>query len=420
MNPLKERLALLRRQSGAEGPPASAAAGAEPRGATLSLAERLQRLRGAEPPLRPRRARVSDAEVAALLKGECIAEGLILVEERYPLSFRHGSSPLSQLHGAPLAVLCEDGSAPAPEELIFMDTETSGLAGGTGTLAFLLGLGRIAGDALVVRQFFLTGFGGERALLQAAREWLPEGGWLVSFNGKCFDAPLLAARYRLTALEDPFAALPHIDLLYPTRRAFGRSWTDCRLQTAERRLLAFARSGDIPGWEVPECWFEFVRAGVTERLPAILEHNRWDLVSLAALLPLLAHLHAMPDQTDADVLAIARSRLRQGDEAAAFGQLRRQAHRLDEVGLLELARLHRRRGEWSEAVALWERLAARGSVAALEYLAKYHEHVRRDYVQALACTRRLIARDGGDPRHRHRERRLLTRLGGREELFRDV
>lgn len=408
MNPLKDRLSALRRQGGAQQP------------AAVPLAERLQRLRVPETPVRPRRGQISDAEVAALLRGELVADGLILVEERFPLSFRHGNSFLSHLHGASLSALWEGDAAPNLDELVFMDTETTGLAGGTGTLVFLLGLGRIEDGALMLRQFFLTGFSGENALLHAAREWLPYEGCLVTFNGKCFDAPLLAARYRLAAQEDPFSILRHIDLLYPTRRAFGRSWADCRLQTAEQRLLSFVRSGDIPGWEVPACWFEFVRAGLTERLPAILEHNRWDLVSLAALLPVLARLHEMPDQADADVLAIARNRMRQGDEAAACRQLSVQQHRLDEAGLLELARLHRRRGEWQEAVALWEQLAEAGCAQALEHLAKYHEHVQRDCARALECTRRLIAIDGCAPDHRHREQRLLARLGGVAELFQDM
>ncbi len=412
MSSLKDRLSSLHRQSGMTQPQPVVQ---QPAG--VPLAERLQRLRVPETSIRSRREQISDAEVAALLRGELIADGLILIEERFPLSFRHGSSVLAHLHGTSLSALWEGDAAPTLDELVFMDTETTGLAGGTGTLVFLLGLGRIEDGALTLRQFFLTGFSGEKALLHAAREWLPCEGCLVTFNGKCFDAPLLAARYRLAALEDPFSVLRHIDLLYPTRRAFGRSWTDCRLQTVEQRLLSFVRSGDIPGWEVPMCWFEFVRAGITERLPAILEHNRWDLVSLAALLPLLAHLHETPDAVEADVLAIARNRMRQGDEAAACRQLCAQQHRLDEAGLLELARLHRRRGEWQAAVTLWERLAEAGCAQALEHLAKYHEHVQRDYTRALEYTRRLIAIDGYNPDHRHREQRLLARLGGGAELF---
>lgn len=416
MSSLKDRLSSLRRQSGVAQPPQPATQ--QP--AAVPLAERLQRLCVSETPIRSRRKQISDIEVAALLKGELIADGLILVEERFPLSFRHGNSLLAHLHGTSLSALCESKEAPGLDELVFMDTETTGLAGGTGTLVFLLGLGRIEDGALTLRQFFLTGFSGEKALLHAAREWLPYEGCLVTFNGKCFDAPLLAARYRLAAQEDPFSDLRHLDLLYPIRRAFGRSWADCRLQTAEQRLLSFIRSGDIPGWEVPACWFEFVRAGLTERLPAILEHNRWDLVSLAALLPVLARLHEMPDQADADVLAIARNRMRQGDETAACRQLHAQQHRLNEVGLLELARLHRRRGEWQEAVALWERLAEAGCAQALEHLAKYHEHTRRDHVQALEYTRRLIATDEDNPGHRYREQRLLAKLGEGTELFQDV
>src|SRR5262249_57224124 len=144
------------------------------------------------------------------------------------------------------------GQALSAEQLVFLDTETTGLAGGTGTLAFLVGLGRIDGEVLRLRQFFLTGFRGEAALLQAAAAWSAGRQYLVTFNGKSFDAPLLTTRYRLARLPDPFADLHHVDLFHPTRRAVSRQWPDWRPQTPEKRLLGVQPGPDLPAHLLPE------------------------------------------------------------------------------------------------------------------------------------------------------------------------
>ena len=245
-------------------------------------------------------------------------------------------------------------------------------------------------------------------MLEAAGDWLAEAEALVSFNGRSFDAPLLTTRYRLAGQPDPLAGREHIDLLHPTRRAFGKRWPDCRLQTAERQLLGFHRVGDLPGAEVPEAWFEFVRFGFATRLPALLEHNRHDLLSLAVLLPALHEVSESPAEAQADVLALARGRMRQGDESGAFALLRRYRDALASDGLLELARLHRRRGEWEVACELWQALAAQECEAALEHLAKYHEHVRHDPAGAWRYARRLPV-GANHQRRRERLRQKLSR-----------
>ena len=204
------------------------------------------------------------------------------------------------------------------------------------------------------------------------------------------DLPLLVSRYRLARLRDPFTRLGHLDLLYPTRTAFANTWPDCRLQTAERRLLNFHRRDDLPGHLVPQVWFDFVRAGHFKQVPDILEHNRWDLVSLTTLAARLATLFAKPDHPDADVLAIARTLRRRGEEEQAHAHLSDRREALTVGGLLELAQLHRKRGEWDAAVDIWNRLAENRCAEALERLAKYHEHVARNPRQALAFAQRLV------------------------------
>ena len=269
----------------------------EPTSAIVPLAARLRRLYldgGSDGSSNTsRRTKRSDAEVAARLGGEVAAPGLIQVLQLIPLANRHGRVALSEAADAPLAALGVVGRA-HPEGLLFLDTETTGLAGGTGTLPFMVCLARIQGEQLQLGQWILTGFAGEAALLEIVGSWIKSSAQLVSYNGKSFDMPLLITRYRLARQTDPFTDKAHIDLLHLTRRACGHGWDDCRLQTAEQRLLGFVRENDFPSHLIPQAWSEFVRGGGMESLNAIAEHNRHDVLSLAALLAMIAKIYAEP------------------------------------------------------------------------------------------------------------------------------
>jgi uncharacterized protein YprB with RNaseH-like and TPR domain len=388
---LKHRLGTLRRQAGATN------TGSLP--TNPSIAERVQRYRVERPPAAGTGPRMAPKDLAARMGGELIDATVVRIEQRIALGERHGGIVLERLldghDGMP------ETAGLDPRSLVFLDTETSGLAGGSGTIAFMLGLARIENDVLVVRQYQLTGFAGEAPMLEDAAAWLREAGTLVTFNGKCFDVPLLSARARLARMRDPCADMPHIDLLHPTRRAFARVWPDCRLTTAERELVGFHRLHDLPGSEAPMAWFDYLKRGDAGLLPEVARHNYWDLVSLAALLPALAEAHTSPAAMGADVLGVARAHLIRGAEERARALLLDGAHALDEDGLLELARLLRRRGDWGGACSVWERLAAGGNTEAVERLAKYHEHVRRDYRRALEVADQL---PDGEPKHQRRQR----------------
>ncbi len=404
MNDTRARLGALRRQSGTSTGEDVAAGN---RDAIEALRERLLRV-SAGRRRKPRRARIGDGELASRLGGELIHAGVILVHERLPVDAAHGKFPLSDPASRPGLVLA--GAGAAPRDCVFMDTETTGLAGGTGTLVFLLGMARFRQGELEVVQLFLTGFDGENALLETAGDYLRGADTLVTFNGRSFDAPLLAARYRLAGSRDPFAALPHLDLLAPTRRAFKTRWSDCRLQTAERRLLGVARVDDLPGAEAPLAWFDWVRHGRAGALAGVFAHNRLDLLSLVVLPAALERSHDDPVATGADAHAWAKHRHRVLGEQAAFDYLRRHRGHLDTDGLLELARLARRQRDWTLAVAIWEELAGEGEPAAIEHLAKYLEHEKKDFRGALEVTARLLARAPGDRQHLRRDARLRGRL----------
>lgn len=350
-----------------------------------SLAERVERMA-----TRARGRTASECEIAEALDGTLVEPGLIRIERDIPLSTCIGNVALGAMLDAPLGVLAPDEDL-RPERLTFLDTETTGLAGGTGTIAFLLAMARIEGHRLHLTQWLLTAFKGEAAMLQEARDWLGADPMLVSFNGKSFDVPLLATRCRMHGEADVFSALPHLDLLAPTRRAFARHWEDCRLQTAEKRLLRFHRDDDLPGAAMPQAWAEFLRSGLAAPMSAVLDHNRRDVVSLAALMATLADVFANPDASACDAAAIARGHVASGRWSHALELLAAQEALLDENGLLLLASLLRRQGRRHEAVRLWRQLAERDVPEAIEALAKHHEHARRDYAQALQFTHRLVA-----------------------------
>ncbi len=385
---LERRLRTLCREAGRQGGTASG-----------DLAARIRRLRSEPVGAAPSHRAGDEQALASASGGRLLAPGLILVEQRIALDRPHGRLPLAWLV-EPGPALAEAGRLGAAD-LVFLDTETSGLAGGTGTQVFLLGLARLQGRSLWLRQYLLTRFAGEPELYRRAGAWLSDAGGLASFNGRSFDVPLLAARARLAGVADALDGLPHVDLLYPLRRAFAGRWPDCRLASAERRLLGFERRDDLPGSEAPRAWFDWLQRGDPVLLPRVLEHNRWDLVSLALLLPVLARVYAEPVAWDADVAAIARGQLRAGRGDQALALLQGQRSRLGPDGLLLMATLLKRRGGWDQAGAIWRRLAAAGDARASEELAKYHEHVTRQYGLALDFAERLPA---GAERERRRQR----------------
>ncbi len=400
MSDLRSRLTALRGQAGAS--------------ELESLRHRIERVGAGRRRRAPRRMRPSDATLASRLGGVVVREGVVLVRERLPVDSAHGAFALSEEGFAEALSYCDAAAGRDARACVLMDTETTGLAGGSGTLVFLLGMARFSAEGLELSQLFLTGFQGEEAMLEEARAILGGAETLVTFNGRSFDAPLLAARYRLSGFEDPFAPLRHVDLLHVTRRIFRSRWPDCRLQTAEQRLLGHARIGDLPGSEAPRAWFEWVRHGRDDELAAVCAHNRQDLLSLAVLPAALHRSHNDPASAGADVLACARHQRQalkgEAGDRSAFEYLARHRPLLETQGLLELARLARRRRRWDLAVELWEQLAAAGVSVAIEHLAKYYEHEERDLERALEATARLLAGAPCDRDHRRRAARLRARL----------
>lgn len=334
---------------------------------------------------------------------------------RFPLGEPWGASALAMPRfGAVLSGYVGGGLASVrdPGRTVFLDTETTGLAGGSGTYAFLVGIGRFAGDAFVLRQFFLRGPWEERAMLAAASLLLEGAAAVVSYNGKSFDVPLLQSRLAYHGLPDPLQRTPHVDLLHISRRLWRERLTACTLGDVERGALAMARSGaDVPGHLIPELYFSFLRSGEAAPLRGVMHHNELDICSLAAL---LVHVdNVLEGRFDPaamaaeDVVSLARTWESFGlaEEALALldALLRRPGGLAD--GSVELAcdaclmagRLAKRLTRFAAAARFWERAVERAvertsagdrRMEAMIELAKLSEHQDRDPEAALAWVER--------------------------------
>lgn len=285
----------------------------------------------------------------------------------------------------------------ALERCLFFDLETTGLAGGAGTFAFLFGFGFFRNGDLVVQQFFLPEYGREYYLFQELTGIFDSFEFLISYNGKSYDAPLLQTRFIMNRLEPSFKSLRHLDLLHIVRRIWKDSFDSCDLENIEINVLGRQRGNDIPGFLIPQAYFNFLRTGVVYQIKQIIDHNFFDIVSLAELAVLLNRIEQdpAPVQDSAALLRLAGLAMEQ-NEIDYFNKLLFCADHLSlrekhQIKLWE-SLMHKRAGQWSAAFPIWQELIQSGahSFFALEELAKYHEHIQRDFKQALECTNRAL------------------------------
>ncbi len=315
-----------------------------------------------------------------------------------------------------------NGAGALRDRLLFLDLETTGLAGGAGTYAFLVGCGWFEGAAFRVRQFFLTSYAAERGLLEEVADTMSAAGALVTYNGKTFDLPLIDTRFLFHRLEAPFSSLPHLDMLHPARRLWSASrggpqerttqpallgrvasrpdsgesgQASCRLTLVEQAVLGHVREGDVPGFEIPSRYFHYVRTGDARPLEGVLEHNRLDLLGLAMLTAQGASLlqkGAAGARTAREAFGLGRLYERGGkidDARACFARAADpESLEADAMTRAEALRAYgvlcRRARQYEDAAGAWRRiLALRACPAhiaqeATEALAVHHEHRLRD------------------------------------------
>lgn len=319
--------------------------------------------------------------------------------------------------------------------MLFLDTETTGLAGGSGTYAFLVGLAYFEQGHLHLEQLIMREHCEERAMLSHLVERLEWADCLVTFNGKTFDVPLLQTRLMMNRLRFDLEDYPHLDLLPISRRLWSTALENCKLETLEEQILGLPRHGDVPGWMVPQIFFRFLQSGDARGLGQVAEHNRRDILSMVGLLAGLWGYVEQPqdwtrrfrqqrDLLHLEDLALAQLAFRRRDFEVALPLLERvwtylgprpPSPALRLCGGL-LARCWRRLGQLEPAQEVWRQLAGHfpRDAEVLEQVAKQHEHAARDYPGALhwveqALQLNRLAR-GRRKRLQHRRQRLLRKL----------
>jgi uncharacterized protein len=345
-------------------------------------------------------------------------------ETFYAKHRRHGSTDIGSLADLPASLLetLSNGvirDVP-PHEWAFLDTETTGLSGGTGTCAFLVGVGSITPEGFRVKQFFMRDYGEEASVLDALTRYLESFRVLITYNGRTFDQPLLETRYRMNRARPPFGRFEHLDLLYGARRLWKLRFESCRLVDLEQQILGFERQGDVPGALIPYIYFEYVRTGEMARLLPVFHHNALDILTLACLTGIVPFAFNDPLNTP----------LRHGAEMAGIGRWLRQAGDMEQARALfrraidgnlpddllfrtlwDLATVERKLGCDEAALQVWTDLAGSRNpyqVRAHEELAKHYEHREKNHVRALEFTRGALELSDS-PELRKREERLKKR-----------
>jgi uncharacterized protein YprB with RNaseH-like and TPR domain len=342
-----------------------------------------------------------------------------VAEAEHPLGARHGRVSLgsaTSLNGIAEWMPDSDLAAGEPSGIVFLDTETTGLGRGTGTYAFLVGLGRYTPRSLYVTQLFMRDPAEELALLTTLDTYLAgESRTLVTFNGLGFDVPLLNVRYVTNAEPSPLPLMGHLDLLPLARRLWSERLSSRSLSSLEQHILGFSRTqDDVPGWMIPQLYFDYLRTGDARPLTNVFYHNAMDILSMAALLTHVTALLQEPLSEHVD-----------GRDLVALGRLCEAQRRAEAaIQLYQCGIAHKRNSNWEEAIALWKIAAAQGRTYAHIELAKFYEHKERSYGEAIRWTEAAIElvssqSSSGDSRDQqlaeleHRLNRLTGKLSRR-------
>jgi len=327
-----------------------------------------------------------------------------LVEQFFPLDFHHGTESIF-INNISLDVLARWAHKPQislkkPDQFIFLDTETTGLSGGTGTLVFMIGLGYQSDEGFHLVQLFMRDPSQEMAFLSALNHFLKSFEVVVTFNGKSFDVPLLNTRHILNGFSSPLKQMDHIDILPLARRIWRNRLSNRALSNLEIEILGVERTqAEVPGWMIPELYFDYLRTGDARPLAGIFYHNANDILSLAGLFYYLAKLLSNPTADPAlpglDLAAIAKL-YEELNELFTATQLYERS--LDQglprnfylETLNRFALLYRRQGNWDSAIYLWKSAADYQQIEPCVELAKYYEHNQRDYIEANKWTQTAL------------------------------
>jgi uncharacterized protein YprB with RNaseH-like and TPR domain len=285
-------------------------------------------------------------------------------------------------------------------EWLFLDTETTGITGGTGTYPFMVGIAWWDAGGLEIEQLFMRDYSDEHSLLVALAERIAERPVLVTFNGKSFDWPLLETRYRMTRSVRPPALRAHLDFLHPARNLWRLRIGSTRLAELELKVLGWNRGSDMNSWMIPQLYFDYLRGGPPDPLLPIFHHNQMDLRGLAALAARTLSLLSNPDEHGHDGLelfGLSRICERRGESARARKHYTQSIDRdlpveTGRAARSSLARLAKRDGDFVVALRLWEEMLgnSREGLEAYEQLAMYYEHRAREPHRAAALAKKAL------------------------------
>jgi hypothetical protein len=334
--------------------------------------------------------------------GDCF-----VVEETYPFGYHHGNFNLGSLLDLELKgfrrLMSELSEVDIdPRSCLFIDTETSGLAMGTGTYVFLIGAGFYSEEGFHLRQFFIREYAEEPAMLYLISSLLEKFDWVVSFNGKRFDVPLLRTRFILNQIDCRIDSLGHLDLLFPSRRLWRIRMENCRLVTLERELFEVIRTGDVPGEDIPRLYFEFLKTGDARLISPVFYHNAQDILSLVALFGRIAGNMQEPFMggisRGEDFFSLGRVHHQLGDISRAV-DCYEEALKMHMPEMLsyqvmrELSLVIKRKGVWERAIEHWEKMIAEAAdfdPFPYEELAKYWEHQQKDFKKAIETVEKAL------------------------------
>lgn len=344
--------------------------------------------------------KLTSADLAEILEGETL-DGAVYFE-RF-LSFEQTffpQNPPDEIDAekniaGELFYLCESKNFQW-KDLLVIDTETTGLSGGSGNFAFLLGMAEVRPNGLKLTQIFLPDFEHETVLLSQLSEKIKSKNLLGSYNGKAFDWPLLETRYLLNR-QRPTSPEEHLDFLFIARRLFKNSISPLSLSNLEGELLKRPRVGDIPGELIPQTYFDYLITGNPYPLKKILAHNLKDLVATAALGLYFSHWLENPEKADGLESPLGRFLLKAGSAEKARPVLEKKSKEIkteeDAKAAFELALCYKKEQNWEAACRLWQKLAEESTfptprLFALRELAMFYEHRKKEYPAAFACTQK--------------------------------
>jgi uncharacterized protein YprB with RNaseH-like and TPR domain len=326
-----------------------------------------------------------------------------MAETRYPAAMTHGGRSLGaalDVRPGILSMLGGEDCGVSAERLIFLDTETTGLSGGAGTVAFLIGAGSFENGDFVVRQYFMRDYDEETAMLHEFNRSLSGCSGLVTFNGKAFDWNLLQGRFVANRLRPLLRDPVHIDLLYPSRRIWGLKLESCRLSSLEENVLGEFRTDDIPGMMIPGVYFKYLEDRNAADIKRVIKHNELDILSMVSLLAKISAMLESPlAQSDSshELLGLGRIYEAGGGHDRAVDCLETcSASDIPSVrtaAVKRLTRIYKKSGRYDRALGHWRELASEAGIRSLfplVELAMYYEHREKNIAKALECVERAI------------------------------